>query len=98
MAIKSLNKGRDTSLALQKQVQSALVKQTPLLIKGSGSKDFYGREVNGDPIELSSHKGIIHYQATELVLCARAGTPLQEIEACLQEQGQILSCEPPHFF
>ena len=33
----------------------------------------------------------------ELVLTARAGTPLREIEAMLGEHGQMLPFEPPHF-
>jgi glycolate oxidase FAD binding subunit len=37
------------------------------------------------------------YQPKELVVTARCGTPLREIEAALAEQGQMLPFEPPHF-
>ena len=41
--------------------------------------------------------GVVDYQPKELVLTARAGTPLAEIEALLAEQNQMLAFEPPHF-
>jgi glycolate oxidase FAD binding subunit len=43
------------------------------------------------------HCGIVDYQPTELVLTARAGTRLADIESVLAEQGQFLPFEPPHF-
>ncbi len=39
----------------------------------------------------------MHYEPTELVITARAGTPLIEVEAALADRGQILGFEPPHF-
>ncbi|MFQ5938340.1 MAG: glycolate oxidase subunit GlcE, partial [Acidiferrobacterales bacterium] len=41
--------------------------------------------------------GIVSYEPTELVLTARAGTPLKEVEATLDDGGQMLAFEPPHF-
>jgi glycolate oxidase FAD binding subunit len=64
---------------------------------GQGSKAFYGREPTGDPLSLAEHRGIISYEPTELVITARSGTPLDEIEETLREQGQMLPFEPPHF-
>jgi glycolate oxidase FAD binding subunit len=64
---------------------------------GQGSKTFYGREPAGEPLSLAEHRGIISYEPTELVITARSGTPLDEIEAALREQGQMLPFEPPHF-
>ena len=46
---------------------------------GGGSKQFMGREPIGEPISLSEHRGIISYEPIELVLTARAGTPIHEI-------------------
>jgi glycolate oxidase FAD binding subunit len=40
---------------------------------------------------------VVDYQPKELVLTARAGTPLADIEMLLSEQGQMLAFEPPHF-
>jgi glycolate oxidase FAD binding subunit len=39
----------------------------------------------------------VSYEPTELVLTARAGTPLTEVEAALHDKGQMLAFEPPHF-
>ena len=41
--------------------------------------------------------GIVDYEPTELVITARSGTPLAEIEAAMREHGQMLAFEPPHF-
>jgi glycolate oxidase FAD binding subunit len=41
--------------------------------------------------------GITHFEPTELVITARAGTPLADIEAALAEHQQFLPFEPPHF-
>jgi glycolate oxidase FAD binding subunit len=42
-------------------------------------------------------RGISSYEPSELVVSARAGTPLAELEAVLAEQGQCLPFEPPRF-
>ncbi|RRJ84281.1 glycolate oxidase subunit GlcE [Aestuariirhabdus litorea] len=80
------------------QVNTARHSNRPLLIKGGGSKSFMGRASSeGDILEVSGHRGIVNYQPVELVLTARAGTPIRDIEAALDEQGQRLSFEPPLF-
>lgn len=88
---------RDNSAALQQQVQDAISKRTPLNICGSGSKHFLGRAAHGELLSLSEHRGIIEYDPRELVLTARAGTALKEIEKTLTEAGQMLTFEPPYF-
>ena len=89
---------QDISLALQQQVLDAFQNKTPLAITGGGSKSFLGRTaVHAQPIDISKHRGIVEYDPCELVLTARSGTPLQEIEAALAEAGQMLAFEPPHF-
>ena len=45
----------------------------------------------------AGHRGIVEYDPRELVLTARSGTTLQEIEAALAEANQMLAFEPPHF-
>ncbi len=42
-------------------------------------------------------QGISSYEPTELVVTVRAGTPLAELEAALDEKGQCLAFEPPRF-
>lgn len=48
-------------------------------------------------LDLSAYRGIINYEPSELVITARAGTPLSEIEATLAQKGQALAFEPPRF-
>ncbi|MDD5250659.1 MAG: glycolate oxidase subunit GlcE [Rhodocyclaceae bacterium] len=69
----------------------------PLRIRGGGSKDFYGNALEGEIVDTRDHAGIIAYEPTELVVTARAGTPLAELEAALAEHGQMLAFEPPYF-
>ncbi|MND79489.1 putative FAD-linked oxidoreductase [compost metagenome] len=87
---------RDISQALLEQVNQALNQATPLRIQGGNSKAMLGCPVTGEVLDTRSHRGIVSYDPTELVLTARAGTPLREIEAALHEAGQMLPCEPPH--
>jgi len=70
---------------------------TPLIIQGGGSKTFYGNPDEGEVLATRALTGVVDYQPKELVLTARAGTPLSEVEALLTEQGQMLAFEPPHF-
>ena len=87
----------DCSAALLEQVRTALAANTPILIRGGGTKAFYGRSIQASVLDTRSHRGIVSYEPTELVLTARAGTPLAELEAVLDESGQMLAFEPPHF-
>ena len=88
---------QDLSQELQQRVQAAAAVGTQLCIRGADTKRFYGREPVGEPLEVAGHRGILSYEASELVITARAGTPLDEIEQALAAQGQMLPFEPPHF-
>jgi len=87
----------DQTDKLTQSVKAALDAGKPLQIIGSGSKSFYGREPVGDPLRINGHTGIVHYEPTELVITARSGTSLAEIESTLAENGQMLPFEPPSF-
>jgi glycolate oxidase FAD binding subunit len=87
----------DHSELLRQTVLDAIAANRPLSIRGSGSKAFYGRPSVGVPLETAGHRGILSYEPTELVLTARSGTPLAEIETLLAEHGQMLAFEPPRF-
>jgi len=87
----------DTLQALIDPIRAAAASQTPLRIRGQGSKDFYGASLQGELLDTSVHSGIVSYEPTELVITARAGTPLLELETTLAQQGQYLAFEPPHF-
>ena len=82
--------------ALVEAVRAAAAARTPLCLRGSGSKDFYGNAPRGEPLDTRVWSGIVRYEPTELVVTARCGTPLAALEAALAERGQMLPFEPPH--
>ena len=86
----------DASEQLLEQFNQALAANTPLRIQGGGSKAHIGRPVEGALLDTRAHRGIVTYDPTELVITVRAGTPLAELEAALDEANQMLPCEPPH--
>lgn len=88
---------KDISLQLAEAVKAAAAARTPLAIAGGGTKRFYTGAAQGERLDVTGHCGITAYEPTELVVTARAGTPLSEIEAALAEKGQMLGFEPPHF-
>lgn len=87
----------DRSEDLLAQVYTALATNTPVLIQGGGTKSFYGRATSGALLDTRAHRGIVSYDPTELVVTVRAGMPLAELEAVLDQSGQMLAFEPPYF-
>jgi glycolate oxidase FAD binding subunit len=88
----------DPALAqLIDQVRAAAAGRGTLDIRGGGTKVFYGGPPQGEPLDVTGLKGISSYEPTELVVTARAGTLLADLEAALAEQGQCLPFEPPRF-
>jgi glycolate oxidase FAD binding subunit len=81
----------------QARIRDAAGAKRPLRIRGGGSKDFYGQALAGDVFETGAYNGIVSYDPTELVITARSGTPLSDIQAAMHGQGQMLAFEPPHF-
>jgi len=82
---------------LQERVREAAGRGTALRIRGGGSKDFYGNVPRGEVLDTRGCAGIVAYEPTELVLTARCGTSLSDLEGVLSDQGQFLPFEPPHF-
>ena len=82
---------------LRAQVLAARSSGTPLNIIGGNTKAFYGGMPQGEPLDVRALRGISSYEASELVVTVRAGTPLAELEAALAEKGQCLPFEPPRF-
>ncbi len=87
----------DQQQLIQQTVQTALKNRTALKIVAGDSKSFYGRQAQGEILDLSGHQGIINYHPSELVITARTGTRLADIQQTLSEQGQMLAFEPPSF-
>ncbi len=79
------------------QIHAARARRAPLRIQGGGTKDFYGEQPRGELLSLRDLAGISSYEPTELVVTARAGTPLAELEDALAGKGQCLPFEPPRF-
>jgi glycolate oxidase FAD binding subunit len=79
------------------RIISATRSGTALRIRGNGTKDWYGQELNGELLDTTAYSGIISYDPTELVVTARAGTNLREIGKALAEKKQMLAFEPPRF-
>jgi glycolate oxidase FAD binding subunit len=66
-----------------------------LEVVGAGSKREIGRPAQTDlTLDLSGLTGVTLYEPEELVLSARAGTPLAEIEALVASKSQQLAFEP----
>lgn len=87
----------DKTSDLLERIRAASGIGTPLDIRGSGSKKFLGRAASGEPLDVTHHAGIVSYEPKELVLTARCGTTLDEIEAVLAAERQMMPFEPPHF-
>jgi glycolate oxidase FAD binding subunit len=88
---------QDASADIAAQVRNAYDQGTPLQIQGGGSKAFYGHSATGTPLSVKLHSGVVNYDPRELVITLRAGSALQDAQALLTQQGQMLPFEPPHF-
>ncbi len=86
---------------LTEQIAAAVAGRRQIVIRGGGTKSFYGNAINSSDnlveLDVTSYSGISSYEPTELVMTACCGTPLREIEAALDEKNQRLAWEPPHF-
>jgi glycolate oxidase FAD binding subunit len=78
-------------------VRQAAADGRTLRLRGGGTKDFWGQSLTGEVVDTRAYRGIVSYEPSELVVTARCGTPLAELEAVLAEKGQCLAFEPPHF-
>jgi len=83
--------------SLQDRIRQAASHGTALRLRGGGSKDFYGAALRGEVLETRGYAGIVDYEPTELVVTARCGTSLAELESLLEKNRQCLPFEPPHF-
>ncbi len=74
----------------------AVSQKKPLEVVGAGTKRGIGRAAQYDAsLGTNALQGVTLYEPEELVLSARAGTPMREIEALLEENRQELAFEPP---
>ncbi|HEY5798637.1 MAG TPA: glycolate oxidase subunit GlcE, partial [Burkholderiaceae bacterium] len=83
--------------AMREQILAAQAAGKPLQIRGGDTKAWYGQTTAGAVLDTRAYSGIVAYEPTELVITARCGTPLAEIESLLAGRNQMLAFEPPHF-
>jgi glycolate oxidase FAD binding subunit len=79
------------------RIRAATAARRTLRLRGGGTKDWYGQALEGEILDTRAWRGIVAYDPAELVLTARAGTPLAQIETVLADAHQMLAFEPPHF-
>ena len=90
----------DLSAQIISSVKDAHASEQSLVISGQGSKSAWLPDAvigAGGSLDVTGHSGIQAYQPEELVITARAGTSLEEINAMLAAEGQMLACDPPRF-
>lgn len=87
----------EATRAIAARVREAAATGRALALRGGDTKRFYGRECSGEPLDLSGLRGVVAFEPTELVITARACTPLAEIEALLASANQVLGFEPPRY-
>ncbi|MEO8536180.1 MAG: glycolate oxidase subunit GlcE [Betaproteobacteria bacterium] len=80
---------------IRQRIRAAAADARPLCIRGAGTKDFYGQSSVGEPLDVTPMRGIVAYAPGELVITARAGTPLVELDDALTAHNQMLAFEPP---
>ena len=77
-------------------VREAHGRRQTIEILGGGSKRGIGRPVDAAvEITTAGLSGIVAYEPTEMVITARAGTPLATIQSELNRNNQMLAFEPP---
>src|ERR1700729_3019326 len=80
---------------VEQAIRAALAQGKTLELVGRGTKRAIGRAAQWDAtLDLSALSGITLYEPEELVLSAKAGTPLAEIEALVAASKQELAFEP----
>jgi glycolate oxidase FAD binding subunit len=87
------------------KIRAAVGERKPLQIRAAGTKDFYGRFTPrhlhpgglSSVLDPTAYTGVVDYEPTELVVTARCGTRLTDLEAELSKHRQMLAFEPPHF-
>jgi glycolate oxidase FAD binding subunit len=82
---------------IEERIHAAAHARRPLRICGGGTKDFYGEALAGEPLDVRAIRGIVSYEPAELVVTAKGGTPLAEIEDALAARDQMLAFDAPRF-
>jgi glycolate oxidase FAD binding subunit len=85
----------DTLQGIQSIVRAHMAIATPLAIYGGNTRPIGADNVRASQaLSLSNYSGITTYNPAEMVMSAKAGTPVSEIEAALSSNNQMLPFEP----
>ncbi len=87
----------DDAAAIVATVAECRSRGSTLAIVGHGSKAFFSPSCGETLLRTRGHAGILDYRPEELVITARAGTPIAELTETLAEEGQLLPFDPPCF-
>ena len=88
----------DISAQLCDAIRAAAADGGQWFLRGGGSKTrLLGRHCAAGALDIGDHRGVVSYRPEEMVLTARAGTPIRELNALLAEQRQCLPFEPGEF-
>jgi glycolate oxidase FAD binding subunit len=82
-------------MSLVETLCDRLAAKKPVAVVGGDTKSFLAGRLKYEPLSMREHRGVVNYEPTELVLTAKSGTTLREIEACLSDARQMLPFEPP---
>ena len=87
----------DASAEIIATTRDALRERRQLVVRGDGSKTGWWPTQVGTLLNVDTHRGVVAYDPTELVMTVRAGTPITTVVAALAERNQQLAFEPPQF-
>ncbi len=87
----------DQTAQLADTIRQAFVDRRQISITGTGSKRHLLPEPHGEMLSTLEHTGITSYEPAELVVTARAGTTLRELNLELNQGNQMLAAQPPMF-
>jgi glycolate oxidase FAD binding subunit len=85
--------------ALAERIRRAGAAREKLVVRGGGTKDFYGEALPAayEPLDTRALGGWAEHEPTELVVTAPGGMTLVDLETQLAGKGQCLAFEPPRF-
>ena len=87
----------DQQQYLADHITEAFYEGNQIFIQGQQSKSFLAREQQGKILSTNEHNGVISYEPSELVVTARCGTGIKELQGLLAEHQQTLAFDPPCF-
>ncbi len=87
----------DCAQEIADKIKHSYQQKQPLEITAGSTKQFYGRKINAQLLNVKNHSGVTEYEPSELYITAHCGTSLDEIERVIENKNQILPFEPPNF-